>query len=256
MRLFIFIFIMGIIVSCNNRINQIKGTDVNVNSTALSPGGKIIHKSIQAHGGAKYDKAHFSFVFRGKEYRFKNNGDEYMYQVTDQKEGVTKIDILDNNGFARTENGKKIDLSEKDQRRYENALNSVIYFATLPHKLHDKAVNKNYIGTTSIKEKEYDIVEVTFSEEGGGVDYDDTFYYWISKQTNLIDYLAYNYHVNNGGVRFRTAYNMRRVGGIVFQDYINYKAEVGTPLSALSDLWEANKLKELSKIETEKVTAL
>ena len=68
-----------------------------------------------------------------------------------------------------------------------------------------------------------------------------------------MDYLAYNYKVNGGGVRFRSSYNRRNVGGIIFQDYINYKAEVGTPLKDLPTLYENDKLKEVSRIDTENV---
>jgi hypothetical protein len=37
-------------------------------------------------------------------------------------------------------------------------------------------------------------------------DFDDEYMYWI-KDTRKVDYLAYSYHVNDGGVRFRAAFN-------------------------------------------------
>ena len=52
------------------------------------------------------------------------------------------------------------------------------------------------------------------------------------------------------------AYNTRVIDGITFQDYINYKAAVGTALKDLPALYEKGKLKELSKIETENVVNL
>ena len=62
--------------------------------------------------------------------------------------------------------------------------------------------------------------------------------------------MAYSYSVNDGGVRFRSAYNPRTIDGIRFQDYINWEAPVGTPLKDLPALFEKDKLKELSRIET------
>ena len=62
--------------------------------------------------------------------------------------------------------------------------------------------------------------------------------------------------MSGGGVRFRSAYNSRKVGGIIFQDYINFKAAVGTPLANLPKLFEQGKLKELSRIETKNVVQL
>ena len=132
----------------------------------------------------------------------------------------------------------------------------MVYFATLPHKLKDPAVNKSYKGTTTIKGKTYHVLQISFNEEGGGVDHEDIYHYWINTETNYIDYLAYNFIVNGGGVRFRSAYNPRTVDGIRFQDYVNYKAPKGTPLADLPGLLEKGELKQLSLIETEEVKNL
>jgi len=113
-----------------------------------------------------------------------------------------------------------------------------------------------YVGQEKVKNVLYEVIEVTFDKEGGGKDYDDEFYYWINRETYLIDYLAYNYQVGKGGVRFRSAYNKRNIAGITFQDYINYKAPVGTPISELPSLYESDKLIELSRIETENITKI
>ncbi|WP_298507582.1 DUF6503 family protein [uncultured Kordia sp.] len=216
----------------------------------------VLQESIKAHGGELYDQAHYQFVFRDKEYTFKNNGTVYTYIVKSAKDGNTTLDILNNGTFSRQVNNKPVTLSEKKKNSAIGALNSVIYFATLPHKLNDAAVNKKFVEETMIKGQKYDVLKVTFNEEGGGEDHDDEYHYWINQNTKKIDYLAYNYQVNGGGVRFRSAYNTRVVDGITFQDYINYKAEVGTPLKDLPALYEKGSLKELSRIETEKVINL
>jgi len=222
----------------------------------LSKVEKTLAKAVTAHGGEKYNTAHYEFVFRDKKYTFKNENSNYLYSVTKTKDGETIKDILDNGKLTRTVNGKTLELSEKQVRGYTGSLNSVIYFATLPHKLQDEAVNLKDAGNQMIKGKKYDILEVTFTEKGGGEDHDDEFLYWINQETNLIDYLAYNYRVGKGGVRFRVAYNPRNVDGIHFQDYVNYKAEVGTPLADLPELFEAEELKKLSVIESESIRSL
>lgn len=256
------LFILSItIFSC---ISKAKKTDVVKETTktevitkTLTKGERIINDAITAHGGNLYNNASYQFVFRKKEYSFTNKGSEYVYSIkrTD-KQGNELIDSLKNGKLTRTVNKQKVDLSIKDQSRYSESLNSVIYFATLPYKLNDLAVNKKFVTTQTIKNKLYNVVEVTFKKEGGGKDFDDEFYYWIDVKTNTVDYLAYNYRVNNGGVRFRSAYNRRNIGGILFQDYVNFKAEVGTPLKELSALYEKGELKELSRIDTEDVKKL
>lgn len=253
--------IITILFSCDNgtdkNTNQISEVKLEVTqSTQLSEAEIIINEAIKAHGGGLYDEANYSFVFREKEYSFQNNGADFIYTVKSIKEGVETFTVLKNEELTQKLNGEEVTLSEKDISKYKGALNSVIYFATLPHKLKDKAVIKKFIETTSIKGIEYDVIEITFDSEGGGKDHDDEFYYWINLDSKIIDYFAYNYRVNEGGVRFRSAYNSRVIDGIVFQDYVNHKAPVGTPLRELPALYEGQELKELSVIETEEVTNL
>ncbi len=256
----IFFSVVIVLISCNtNKVKDKKDPikeSTNIIEKKETKADVIINKAIQAHGGKLYSEASYSFVFRKKAYSFTNTENSYTYSVKKQQDDKEVIDVLTNGNLTRTINGKQIDLTSKDQSRYSESLNSVIYFATLPYKLNDTAVNRKYKGETIIKGIKYHVIEVTFKKEGGGKDFDDEFHYWVNMKTNTIDYLAYNYRVNNGGVRFRSAYNRRNIDGIIFQDYINYKAEVGTALEDLPALYEKGELKELSKIETEDVVSL
>lgn len=252
---------IAVFFACNSKNNK-KSNTVSPEEDKIQEVNKpskaelIIKQSITAHGGNLYDTAHYAFIFRDHTYHLKNDGRHYEYTKTSNKANVQTIDVLKNGKFSRTVNGNTITLTEKEIKSGTGAINSVIYFATLPHKLQDQSVNKTYMGETKIKGQPYAIVGVTFEQEGGGEDFDDEYLYWINANTHKIDYLAYNFHVNKGGVRFRSAYNSRVVDGITFQDYVNYEAEVGTPLIELAKLYEAGKLKELSKIETEKIINL
>jgi len=251
------------LLSCKTeqkKAKEVENTVVKVvektTATILTKAEKIIDAAIEAHGGSLYDVASYSFVFRKKTYTFHNNKSKYTFTVKHTEKGNEIYDVLENGKLTRTVNGALTELSAKDYSKYKEALNSVIYFATLPHKLNDKAVQKKYIGTNTIKGIRYNIVEVTFGQEGGGKDFDDEFYYWINNTTNMIDYLAYSYATNGGGVRFRSAYNVRKVEGVYFQDYINWEASVGTPLEQLPYFYEEGKLKELSRILTEDIVHL
>ena len=64
-----------------------------------------------------------------------------------------------------------------------------------------------------------------------------------------MDYLAYSYHTDGGGMRFRASYNVRTVGGIRFADYVNYEADPSLQIETLDELFTEGKLKELSRIE-------
>ncbi len=251
-------------ISCKNLVTKKISSEVITTASDKEPevakvsskADEVISKAIKAHGGELYDTADYSFVFRGKKYQFANNGDEYTYSIKSEHSDISVCDFITNGIFQRYVNEELVSLAEKEVDKYKEALNSVIYFATLPHKLKDAAVVKKFIETTTIKDQQYNVVEVTFREEGGGEDHDDEFYYWINTKTSKVDYLAYKYHVNNGGIRFRSAYNRRIVEGITFQDYVNWKAVLGTPLKELPRLFEQGELKEVSRVDIENVINL
>ena len=214
----------------------------------------IINKSIKVHGGKKVANGHFSFDFRKHHFTYKRNNGEFEYSRTNKETGVK--DILTNGGLVRIEDERKVELSEKQKRSYARSVNSVHYFAFLPYFLNDNAVIKEFIGETQIKGKDYYKIKVTFDQEGGGDDYDDVYIYWIDQEEYTLDYLAYSFHVDGGGVRFREAYNTRKVKGVIFQDYINYKHDKETPVEKLDSFYENNELTELSRIELLNVKSL
>lgn len=243
-------------LSCNKKKDNNKTNlkdDTLTLEKPLSKADSIVNETIEAHGGKLYDTADYSFIFRGKKYRIQNSGSDYSYSSEIQKGDSLIKDVMTANKFERTINSNLQTLSKEDSGTYGEALNSVIYFATLPYKLQDASVNKEFIEETTIKGKQYDVIQVTFGQDGGGKDFDDEYHYWINKDTHKIDYLAYNYVVNDGGVRFRSAFNTRVIDGVTFQDYINYEAPVKTALKDLPKLYEQGKLKEVSQILTEKV---
>ena len=256
---FIAILLIPLLYACDPEtqdLDENTETAKEVQEEVITVGDSIINLAFTAHGGDLYNPAAYQFVFRGVQYTFENEGTQYTYSKIDTSNGQLTVDRMTNDSFERTINEALQELEEKERFKYQEALNSVIYFATLPHKLIDKAVNKTYVSDVTIKDNNYFVVEVSFDEEGGGKDHDDIFYYWINNSTHKIDYLAYQYATNGGGVRFRAANNPRVVEGITFQDYVNYGAPVGTPLAELPVLFESDSLKELSLINTEDVFIL
>ncbi len=180
---------------------------------------EIVDKSIEAHGGAKYENFTAEFDFRKFHIKLMQNEGKFQYERISKDSANNDIwDVINNEGYLRLINGNQVSVSEKDQEKYKNAVNSVAYFVLLPYKLKDNAVNLEYIGETEIAKQKYDKVKVWFNKEGGGKDFEDVYCYWFNQKTHLIDYLAYT----NGGPRFRRVKNRQTVGGIVFQDYENF----------------------------------
>lgn len=215
---------------------------------------EIVSKAIATQCQGNCATAVISFNFRDRQYESKRNNGAYVYtRITNDSAGTIK-DKLTNYGFERTFNDSIVTVADSMATRYGNSVNSVIYFAQLPYGLDAPAAQKKYLGVATIKDQPYYEIEVTFKEEGGGTDFDDVFVYWIHQEHWTVDFLAYSYQVNGGGIRFREAYNARRVGGIRFVDYNNYKPEnLNVELANLDELFTQGKLQLLSKIETENI---
>lgn len=211
-----------------------------------------ISNTIAYHGGKAYDSLQTSFQFRDKQYNIRHQNGLFIYErIFIDSIGREINDVLSNDGFKRLVNGRKIQLTEKDSTAYANSVNSVHYFALLPYGLSAQAVKSQKLTDVLIKGKAYSPIKITFKEEGGGTDFDDVFLFWINKQTYSIDYFAYSYHTDGGGVRFREAIAKKRVNGVLFQDYNNYKAPKKSDLVKLPSKFEVGQLELLSVIELE-----
>ncbi|GAB5401439.1 MAG: hypothetical protein Aureis2KO_30240 [Aureisphaera sp.] len=214
----------------------------------------IVDKTIFNACQGNCEHATIDFVFRDRKYISKrNNGSYSLERLTQDSTGLIH-DIVTNEGFVRYKDDSLVKVPDSMVTRYSNSVNSVHYFAQLPFGLNAPAVNKELLGDAIIKGEPYYEIGVSFNENGGGTDFEDEFVYWIHKDRFTVDYLAYSYATDGGGIRFREAYNERLVNGIRFVDYNNYKPKsLKIQLTQLDSLFQANELKLLSKIETEEV---
>jgi hypothetical protein len=224
-------------------------------NTDKSRAQSVVDSAIVRAGGDILDRAQVSFRFRVRDYVYRKENGRYTYtRIYEDTTGTVTKDVLTNDGLTRMINGDTVKLDSMWTSRYSNSVNSVIYFAFLPYRLNDEAVIKTYSGIVPIKGKDYHEILVQFREEGGGKDHDDNFLYWFDTETFALDYLAYAYITDGGGVRFREAYNRRKIDGISVQDYINYKPVSDSfVLADMRQAFEAGLLVELSRIELENV---
>lgn len=243
-------FILLLVLSCKSE---------NTTASESLTGDIVVNRSIDNSGGKVFDSSTavtIKFDFRGIEYKSTYSSEGKVLRRHIYNENDTIVDLLKGDQFARYINEEIVKVPDSMIPRYSASVNSVHYFSVLPYGLNDKAVHKTLLGEETINNKPYHKVKVTFSEEGGGEDFDDEFIYWIDTQTYKVDYLSYSYAEDDGkGLRFREAYNERIVNGIRFVDYNNYKPETNTVgLVNLGRLFENKQLKLLSKIELEAIT--
>ena len=215
-----------------------------------------IEASVEAHGMTEFNKKSIDFQFRN--YRYTQRQDNQGLIYTRRKNTTPEVlDLLHSkNGFQRTLANEKVVLADSIALVYSESVNSVLYFFRLPYSLKDTGAIKTLMDTEQIKGKSYQKIRVHFTSENGGVDYQDTFRYWFDEQTKTLDYLAYEYLTDAGGIRFRVAINRRTIAGVLFQDYENYKAPKNTPLDDLPKMYEKGELELLSRIANDSITLL
>ena len=217
---------------------------------------KIIDRAIAKHGGQLFEGRTVTFDFRDKHYLVQRKREGYTYIRSFENDSLGQVkDVLANStDLERYVNDSLLDISEEWKFKYANSVNSVLYFFQLPYGLNDAAVRKKYLGQKVINEQLYDKVKVTFKQENGGKDFEDVFVYWINSKSNTLDYLAYSYLTDGGGIRFRQAINRRKIEGMTFQDYINFKPVSETvPVESLDQAFIDATLIELSQIVNENI---
>ena len=214
---------------------------------------QIIDKAIEHAGGNLYTCSNIDFVFRDRLYSLEYDENAKVLKREFEADSATITDIRRKDSFERIIGDQLVEVADTMARKYANSINSVHYFAYLPYGLNDPAVNKKLLAERTVKGQDYFTVQITFDQQDGGDDFEDVYIYWINKKTFTPDYLAYEFHVDGGGMRFREAYNERFVEGIRFVDYSNYKPVDKASLHNLDQLFAANELELLSKIELEDI---
>ena len=239
MKKIIFLFVPFLLVACNQEYTAPKVD-------------KIVAETIENAGGEEYERARIRFKFREMEYESsRKDGLFELMRIKEDTAGIIR-DVLNNDGFRRLVDGEEVALPDSLVTAYSESVNAVHYFVQLPFGLKDEAVQKELLGEDEINDKSYYEVKVTFRQEGGGKDHEDVYMYWIDKTNFTVDFMAYRFFVNDGGIRFRVAKNPRMIKGIRFVDYDNYKTDdLNTPLEQLDELYEAGALTKVSEIENE-----
>ena len=227
------------------------------NEEALPPetAEAVIRRAIAAHGMTDLDGKRIAFTFRERDYGIEMQEGRFLYTRSFvDSTGRNVRDELSNDGLRRFRQDSLVRLSPKDSAAYAGSVNSVRYFFLLPYGLEDPAVRVELLDTAGLRGSMYDRVRVTFAAAGGGTDYEDVYHYFFDREDGELDYLAYTFETDGGGIRFRAAINKRRVGGVLVQDYVNYGLDgADRDIEHVAERFRAGELPELSRIENSTV---
>jgi len=215
----------------------------------------LLAEVIEVYGGEVFERSEVTFDFRNVRFRVVRDGGRFVYERDYvDAEGHRVQEGMSNDSTWKVVDGTRVALTAEERASVETSVNSVVYFGFLPFRLDDPAVIARDLGVGEVEGRAYRKIEVAFQQEGGGQDWDDRFVYWIDPDALTLDYLAYRYHRDGGGTRFRRAVNRREVGGIVVQDYENFAPLVEVrDIAEFDRLYEEGHLNLVSMIELERV---
>ncbi|MEL6615870.1 MAG: DUF6503 family protein [Bacteroidota bacterium] len=219
----------------------------------------LVRAAQEAHGSDALDGVPFRFTFRGDAFTAERSARGFRYvRTTTDDQGRTVVDVLDNDGLSRTIDGETAPLPEDEVGRLTTAVNSVVYFATLPAPLSDPAVQARVLPLDTLDGTTYDRLEITFAQEGGGNDWEDRYLYWIHPERRTLDFIAYTYALapdasgeNDTGHRFRRVIGTADAGGFRVQDYENLTADSLGTLEDYASAYASGRTRAVSEVLTE-----
>ncbi len=219
----------------------------------------LVRATQEAHGSDALEGATLHFTFRGDAFTAMRDGGRFRYTRTTRDERAREVvDVLDNSGLSRTVNGDDAPIPASEVGSLTTAVNSVVYFATLPAPLSDAAVQARALGPDSVAGQPYDRLEITFAQEGGGNDWEDRYIYWVHPERRTLDYIAYSYELaegasgaNDTGHRFRRVIGTGDASGFRTQDYANMTADSISTLEEYPAALARGATREVSQVLTE-----
>lgn len=216
---------------------------------------RIIQEAVKKHGGANYKEAAVNFRFRDKQYRTVIDEGRYRYTRQYKDSGGVQIqEVLTNDSVYRKVNGERAELDGETRQGIKGSLNAINYFFLLPYHLTDQQVSPTYIDSVQIEGEPYHKIRVTFDQAEQSNAHEDIYLYWFHTDHYTMDYLAYRFFVNGGGIRFRVANNVREKGGIRFQDYLNLAPKSdGADFMKIDSLYKEGELEKVSEINKDSI---
>ncbi len=246
-----FVLITLFAVSCSWILTSCSSSE----NHSLRKGERVIEKAVAKHGGADYQQAAVHFKFRGKQYHTKINKGKYRYTRSYKDSSGNKIrEVLTNDSVYQLVKGERVSLEQKEKQTLKGTLNAINYFFLLPYHLTDEQVSPTYIDSVSIEGEPYFKIKVTFNQSSNKGAHKDIYLYWFHTEDYTMDYLAYKYFVSGGGMRFRVAYNTRKKGGIIFQDYHNLAPKSkNIDFMKIDSLYMEDALEKVSEINKDSI---
>jgi len=188
----------------------------------------IVDRSIEFHGGELFQRSasQLRVCSRSGCYAVVSRIDGGLFDL--QAEGTVRDEVrrvrVTNDTVELWHDGVPTEVDSEWLQTLRNWVMARVYFVYLPYRLNDGSVFKRDLGLEVWEGRSLHKVKVTFTP-GSSSGADDEFLYWFDPETGRLEQFAYSYAGDPGGLRFRRAFNFRRVGGMLFYDQKNWGVE-------------------------------
>ena len=218
----------------------------------------VVDRAIALHGGGVYRRSETRLETCSKsgcsQVVAKADGSRFDYTVSGKSQGAQLTVRATNDTVEVHRDGQAVVIAAHEEQSFRDWTMSRVYFCFLPYRLNDPGVFKQDLGLVTWEGRRLHKVKVTF-EAGSSTDASDEYVYWLDPQTARVEYFAYSYDNNGGGLRFRRAINHRRVGGILFFDQENLGVDgPGLSVDAIDATYVRDKLRHVSTVRCEAIT--
>ncbi|MEM7585700.1 MAG: DUF6503 family protein [Acidobacteriota bacterium] len=218
---------------------------------------EIVDRAIAFHGGDLYTSRATRLDLCSKSGCFQvdaaMDGDRFDYRVRRETE-ETRLEVRSTNETLEVwRDGVQVEIEAARAQGYRDWAMARVYFCFLPFRLNDPSVLKQDLGLVEWQGRKLHKVKVTF-DAGSSTDASDEYVYWFDPESARLEYFAYSYDDNGGGLRFRRAVNHRRVGGILFFDQENLGSEdAELSVDALDAEVVHDRLRQISTVRLENI---
>ena len=219
---------------------------------------RIVTRAIEHHGGEAYRGSETELDVCSKSGCFhvvaRVDGDRFAYTVSGKSDDPRREVRWSNDVLEVRENGAAVAIEPGKEQRYRDWAMARVYFCFLPYRLDDPSVIQHDRGLIEWDGRRLHKVKVTF-EPGTSTDAGDEYLYWFDPETARLEYFAYSYDDDGGGLRFRRAVRHRRVGGLLFFDQENLGVEgPGLSVEAIDPAYVQSRMRHISTVRLEAIS--
>lgn len=229
---------------------------------AEQPRQEIVERAIEHHGGDLFEHSEAAFDIASRSGTFhvevRRDGGLFRQVVeTDTDDGRRRVTVT-NDAVEVSVGGEPVEIGKDEEQRWRDHVAARVWFPFLPYGLANEGVYTHDLGLEAWPAaggetggtRELHKVKVTF-QPGSSSGAEDEYLFWFDPETGRLEQLAYSFA---GGLRFRTARNFRRVGGLLFADHENYGVDArGLSVDQVTPEFVAGEMEHVSTIELRNV---